>query len=112
MHSWRITDFTLESMVSTRKMLSAAKQRAGFLAPLQRSLDCASPSLQYTKERYNRDFDRRLCKGCERIRTNNCVFIELSNGVAKTPKLGMQSKDLLECGAGATHRSHLVEEAG
>lgn len=65
----RISEFKLQYKVSTEKMFTAAKQRTEMQDILQNSLDPTRVSLQHIKERYKRDFSRRLFIVPERIRT-------------------------------------------
>lgn len=68
-------------------MLGATDQSAGFLSKLLHPLNRARASLQHAQKRYERDFDRRLWRGREKIRTGHYAFIDISNGFTLTPKL-------------------------
>lgn len=83
----RVAEFTKKSTVSTGKTLTAAKQRAAFVATLQHSLCCARASFRHTKERCKRDFDKRLREGHDMVRTSDNLFIVISHNVTKTSKL-------------------------
>lgn len=53
--------------------------------------------LERIEEHYTRDFDQRLCKARDRIRTDDYVFIGKLDGVTKIPNLGHGVKS--PCGA-------------
>lgn len=85
---WRLPDFALQSTMSIRNMRTATEQRVGFLVTLQHSSDHACASLQRTQQRYEWDIYRRPRRGLNSIRTGEYVFIDISDDVTKTPKLG------------------------
>lgn len=96
-------------------MRTAAKQRAEFLGLLQHSLDRACTFRQRTEKRYVSEFVRRLCKHQERINGNDYVFIDVPDGITKTPKLEHAVKGLyllfgLVQHTVATHGNELIEK--
>lgn len=63
MLSRRMPDFTLHSTMSIGKMLTAAEERAGCLAALQHSLNCAQTTLLCAKEDYEWESNKRIFMG-------------------------------------------------
>lgn len=71
-----------------KKMNTTAEKKAGFPAKLNHSLACALNSIQRTQERFKRDFNCSFRKDCERLRSGDYVFLDLSDGVTETSKPG------------------------
>lgn len=78
----------MEPTASKLIVLTSLKQKVGFLATLQHSLDSARVFLQLTQKVYKKDFERRLRKGLEKIWTDDNIFPDVSDDVTKTSMMG------------------------
>lgn len=92
----RSPDFTLNVQFLQGKLPTVAKSWSAFLATLQLALYLARNSLQRPQERNKRDFDWCLYKSRERLRTQDYVFIEKLDGVAKAKYLGHALKGIID----------------
>lgn len=100
----KILNYCLKSTESTGKMLTTAKQWAGFLATLQHLLDRARASLQHTKELQNvlTDVFVRIVKGY--VLATMCILMywTVSPGHQST----CSHRFLSSVGVGPTNRGH------
>lgn len=78
-----ISVFTMETTVSTGKMLIAAEKQTGALATLPHSLNHARPFLQRTPKIIQKRFLSRLCQHLDMIRTGNYFLLDVWDGVPK-----------------------------
>lgn len=76
-------------------------------------LNRARTSLQHTQKWYKNHFKRRFHNGCESIKAGNYMFLDISDGATKTPKLGFIVKHPFSSArANPTHCGHTAQRAG
>lgn len=78
--------YTRISSVVWKKVIAGA-QRAGFLNLPRHSMEHACSSIQRAQQRSTMDFNWRVCKGPEKIRTDFYVSFDVLDYVTKTSNL-------------------------
>lgn len=73
--------------MSSRKKITTAKEKNTYFSALQHLWSSAQDTRKRSQERFKPNIDRRVLKGRKRIQFGNYIMIEVSEGVAITPKV-------------------------